>query len=446
MSWSVEQVLALAPDPSSAKLGKDLSAARKWKTLGANEVCAWGTIQGSGKDAYQTSIDLSGPAFRCSCPSRKFPCKHGLGLFLILAHQPSAMTEKAPPLWTTEWLSKRAGKEEKKAAKLAAPEAPPDDEAAAKALAASAKRAAARESKVSSGLEELGVWLGDLVRAGFATLPGKPSSFWQVPAARLVDAQASGLARRVAVLDGITTTGEGWPVQLLREAALLHLAREGWSRIESLPPETRADLRTTVGYTTSQEDLLAQAGLRDQWAVVGRSVEETDEGLRVQRTWLFGRQSGRPALCLSFSPGPTQPLDTSLVPGSLLDAELVFFPSAWPARAVVKQRHGTAENFTPDYPHKSIAAANAFAAGAFIANPWIERVPFALAAVYPMRRTGGWIVRDEAGDCLTISLPERKAWRLLALSGGRSCAVAGEWNGQSLHPLSVWSEGRFLPL
>jgi uncharacterized Zn finger protein len=26
------------------------------------------------------SVDLSGPAFRCTCPSRKFPCKHGLAL------------------------------------------------------------------------------------------------------------------------------------------------------------------------------------------------------------------------------------------------------------------------------------------------------------------------------------------------------------------------------
>jgi hypothetical protein len=205
MPWTVEQVLALAPDASSAKSGKDLSAARKWKTLGANDACAWGTIQGSGAKPYQASIDFAGPAFKCTCPSRKFPCKHGLGLFLILAQQPAAMTEKSPPAWTTEWLSKRVEKEEKKAAKLAAPETPPDPETAAKAAAAAEKRAAARESKVSAGLDDLGVWLSDLVRTGFAALPGKASSFWETPAARLVDAQAPGLARRVSALDGVTT-------------------------------------------------------------------------------------------------------------------------------------------------------------------------------------------------------------------------------------------------
>src|SRR5262249_32516216 len=129
MNWTVEQVLALAPDASSAKSGKDLSAPRKWKSLGADAACAWGTLQGSGKDPYQTSIDFSGPAFKCTCPSRKFPCKHGLGLLLIVAQQPGAMSEKQPPAWTTEWLAKRVEKEEKKIAKAAAPAEPLDPEA-----------------------------------------------------------------------------------------------------------------------------------------------------------------------------------------------------------------------------------------------------------------------------------------------------------------------------
>src|SRR4051794_6572598 len=84
-TWTSEQIMALAPDPGSAKAGKDLGNARKWKTLGRDDRAAWGECQGSGANPYQTQIDLSEPAFRCSCPSRKFPCKHGLGLFLILA-------------------------------------------------------------------------------------------------------------------------------------------------------------------------------------------------------------------------------------------------------------------------------------------------------------------------------------------------------------------------
>ncbi len=444
IAWNVEQVLALAADASSTKSGKDLSAPRKWQSLGQNEVCLWGMIQGSGEEPYQTIVDLNGPAFKCTCPSRKFPCKHGLGLFLILAQQPAAMTQKQPPAWVTEWLAKRAEKEEKKT-RQAAPAAPPDPESEAKAAAAVEKRKAAREDKVTAGLEELGLWLGDLVRTGFATLPSKPSSFWETAASRLVDAQAPGLARRLGELDGITTTGEQWPDRLLRQAALLHLAREGWTRIASLPEATQADLRAALGFTTSQEEVAGQAGVRDVWLVAGRRVVEEDR-LLVQRTWLFGAKTKRAALCLSFSAGPNQPLDVSLAPGTALDADLVYFPSAWPLRALVKQRHGSPESANAVLPHASIAEANAFAAEAFIANPWLERVPLALAAVTPLHRPPTWMVRDAAGHCLPLEIQETKGWSLVALSGGRPIALAGEWNGVTLCPLGVWVEERFLPI
>jgi hypothetical protein len=445
MPWTVEQVLALAPDPSSAKSGKDLSAVRKWLTLGADSVCAWGTMQGSGKDPYQVSIDLSVPAFKCTCPSRKFPCKHGLGLLLILVQQPDACSEKQAPAWTTEWIAKRSQKEQTKATRAAEPIVPSDSEAEAKAAVAAQKRTAGREKRVSSGLDELGVWLEDLVRVGFTQLPGKPASFWETPAARLVDAQAPGLARRVRTLDGITTTGEGWPARLLRELSVLHLAREGWSRIATLPAPTQSDVRATLGFTVSQEEVLAQSGLRDRWAVTGQYIQE-EERLRVRVTWLFGMQSKRPSLCLSFSAGAAQAFDIGLVPGTIVDAELVFFPGAFPLRALVKQQFGSPQLGPADFPHTTIEAANAAAAEAFGANPWLERFPLALAAVTPLRRAHGWIVRDDAGHFLPLDISEVQAWKLAALSGGYPVALSGEWDGELLCPLSVWAEGRFVPL
>lgn len=445
MPWTTEQVLALAPDAASAKSGKDHAVPRKWKTLGMNEVCVWGAIQGSGKDPYQTSIDLTGPAFKCTCPSRKFPCKHGLGLFLIAAQQPASFTEQSPPAWTTDWIAKRQEKEQKKSAPPAAPETPPDPEAQKKSAAAAEKRSATREARVTAGLADLGIWLHDLVRTGFTALPGKPASFWETPAARLVDAQATGLARRVAALDGITTTGEGWPARLLRATALLHLARAGWSRLAELPPDTQADLRATIGFTSSQEEVLAGPGVQDQWLVLGQYLEPT-ERLRTQRTWLFGRQSQRFALCLSFSAAPNQPLDISLVPGTLITAELVFYPGNPPLRALVRQRHGPPEFSLPPLPHARVAAAANFAAACYTGNPWLEQIPFALAAVIPVQRAQGWLVRDQDGQLLPLDLAASKAWTLAALAGGHPVALAGEWNGETLKPLSVWVEGRFLRL
>src|SRR5947209_15414590 len=106
--WTTEQIMALAPDPASAKSGKDLAVPRKWLTLGHSDQAAWGECQGSGAKPYQAQIELAEPAFHCTCPSRKFPCKHPLGLFLLLANQPGDFTQSSPPAWVTEWLSGRS--------------------------------------------------------------------------------------------------------------------------------------------------------------------------------------------------------------------------------------------------------------------------------------------------------------------------------------------------
>src|SRR5262249_16808249 len=151
--WSTEQILALAPDAAAAKSGRDLAVARKWLTLGASDACAWGTLQGSGKDPYQTSVDLQGPAFKCTCPSRKFPGRDGLGLLLLLGQAPGALSRSSqPPEWTTEWLAKRGDQEERRKSARERVEAPVDPEAAARSAAAAQQRAALREAKVSAGL------------------------------------------------------------------------------------------------------------------------------------------------------------------------------------------------------------------------------------------------------------------------------------------------------
>ncbi|MRT44910.1 SWIM zinc finger family protein, partial [Xylella fastidiosa subsp. multiplex] len=87
--WSADQVLALAPDAASRKAGSKLGAAGPWSEAGSSdEGAVWGLCKGSGSKPYQTVVDLAdaaGPAYKCSCPSRKFPCKHALGLLLLWA-------------------------------------------------------------------------------------------------------------------------------------------------------------------------------------------------------------------------------------------------------------------------------------------------------------------------------------------------------------------------
>src|SRR5215470_17970544 len=96
MNYSAEQIIALAPDAASAKAGRSLATASKWQNVGHDERALWGECQGSGAKPYQTVIDLSEPAFKCTCPSRKFPCKHALGLFLLVANQSPTSDTVAP--------------------------------------------------------------------------------------------------------------------------------------------------------------------------------------------------------------------------------------------------------------------------------------------------------------------------------------------------------------
>lgn len=108
MELSAESVLALAPDVASAKAANGLLKPGGWPTL-ANAAAVWGECQGSGSKPYQTQVDLSGPTFKCSCPSRKFPCKHGLVLLLLKAKDPSLFKADTPPAWVTEWRHAPSG-------------------------------------------------------------------------------------------------------------------------------------------------------------------------------------------------------------------------------------------------------------------------------------------------------------------------------------------------
>lgn len=116
-AWTAERVLALAPDDASAKAGKGLASPSKWDLLGQNEQALWGLCQGSGKNPYQPRVDLREVAFRCSCPSRKFPCKHSLALLLLHASQPSLFKSAQPPEWVAQWLQERVARAQKREGK-----------------------------------------------------------------------------------------------------------------------------------------------------------------------------------------------------------------------------------------------------------------------------------------------------------------------------------------
>ncbi len=437
------QVLALAPDPASARAGQGLGNPAKWSSLGRDERSVWGECQGSA--LYRTQADLGGPAFHCSCPSRKFPCKHGLGLLLVLANSPARVAASPAPAWVEEWIKKRDASAQKKA--VPAP-ASADPEAGRRQEEDRQKRAARREDRVRAGLAELQTWLGDLLRQGLAHAKSQPARFYDAAAARLVDAQAPGLARRLRNWPTLFASGDAWADRVLAEAGALQCLLNAAARADALPAGLRASVRAAVGWTVGEQELLADPAaerVTDRWQIVGRRVEEEDR-LRTQRTWLVGETTGRTALCLSFAAGPQGALDFSLAPGTAASAELVFYPSAAPLRALVARREDDTTPFTQPAVCADFAAATAPAATLFAADPWLERVPWFVRDCVPVRAGERWKLRDDAGAGVPLARQFAEPWELVAASGGAPVTVFGEWDGRALLPLGAFAEGRFIAL
>jgi hypothetical protein len=436
-----EQILALAPDASAAQAGRKLANSRDWRQLGQSEDAVWGECQGSGKDPYRVQIDLQEIAFRCSCPSRKFPCKHGLGLLLMLVNQPAAIPATEVPPWVAEWLVKRRQAEAKRKEPATS-----EQQAASepKRSAARAKSSAQRETKVLAGVGELERWIQDQIRTGLASVQQRPVSAWESMAARMVDAQAPGLARRVRELAQLPRSGADWQITMLERLASLALLLEGYRRREQLPAELVSEIRSQIGWTQDQDSIRTQPGTIDTWLVLGQHTIEED-GLHTQRTWVWGSTSNQPALLLAFAAGG-QPLDRTVIPGTCFRGELCYYAGVAPLRALIKER-----TLLPDLPitmpgYPSIQEACNANAARRAQNPWLEQVPMPLRAVIPRHHASSWHIQDRDGRMLAIIAANQHLWRLLAISGGMPIDLFGEWDGKQLVVLSVFVNQQFIRL
>lgn len=440
MTLKADQILALAPDAASAKAGSQLAGPAKWGQLGRSDNALWGECQGSGKDPYRTQIDLGEPAFKCSCPSRKFPCKHGLGLYLLLAAQPALFGAAEPPQWVQDWFQNRQPRKDKKRESAAGEAAEPTPEEAAASAAQVRKREEKREQKVARGLSELQTWLQDLAREGLSSVRARGPAFWDGMAARLVDAQAGSVAARLRRAGGICfQTGlHDWEQRLGRELASIYLLSKACQGLDQLPRALQHDVRALIGWNVSQDEVLAEPPLADRWQVLAQRTSE-EERVRVRATWLRGLASERWALLLHYSAGG-QGFDKPLGVGTQFDGQLCFYPSAWPLRALIKQQSGLAPMAAVP-PAPSLETALGAQADALAAQPFLERYPLALAGVVP-DSADHTMLRDSGARPIVLHAAFRHTWQLLSLSGGHPLTLIGEWDGGAFLPLSVWHESR----
>jgi hypothetical protein len=432
-----DQVIALAPDSASVTAGRKLATRASWTERGADEGAVWGLAKGSGAKPYQVAVDLeAGPAFTCSCPSRKIPCKHVLGLLLLQSSdEPGAAPQ---PGYVSEWLESRAKRAEQAAVRSEARAARAADPEAR------AARAAKRAASISGGLEDLDRFLTDLMREGLAAARERPAAWWDGQARRLVDAQAPGLAERVRRLGATLHAGRrDWPAWALEQAAMLYVVTRGWRRGVELPPDLHADLRAQVGWSVATEDVRA-ASPPDPgpWAVIGVRVED-QERLRIRRTWLLRESDRRVGLLLDFSAPGGGSLPVGYPLGTVLDGGVHRYPGRSGLRVLAGHDLHSGGEWAGPGASATVDAALEMWSTALRSDPLVDRIAVVLGEAVPVRARGRWWLRRSDGEALPVP---GEPWRLISLAGGGPIGVAGEWNGDTLRLLSAHVDGRIWSL
>ena len=400
----------------------------------------WGECQGSGRTPYRVTVDTGGRRYQCSCPSRKFPCKHALGLLFLWAEH--RIDESGEIASFAKDFAEKVGRADD-------PDGAGDQQAAtreqtAAQRAAAAARAAERERRVQDGLAELERWLVDQVSGGLARVAQDPYTWSESIAARMVDAQAPGVASWLRRLPAVIASGPGWPGRLLDELALLHLLIRGYTRRTELPDDLLATVREHIGFTVARADVLTGPPVWDQWVVVFfRDLD--NELVSTRRVWLRGNTSGRWAQVLFFAAGGAG-LDSSLVPGTVLNADLHFYPGRAGLRAVVGATYADAAPMTGWQPTGDtiLRAADSWAA-ALAADPWQHQIPVVVRGRVDFDERG-WTLTDTEGGSVAVRGDDLDLWRLLALTAGTVVDVTGEWSPSGFRPASVIRAGQLVGL
>lgn len=449
MSLKLPAIEAVAPDQAS------LSAARKIKPhsfplLGKDQTrgLIWGECQGSGSSPYRISVDLSDLGAKCSCPSRKFPCKHALALMLAAAERTDGFVPGVAPDWVNDWLSRRRSSNAAKPGEarqrgvvsLAAVEKPEekDPQAEAKAAARRERLKQQREESILATLDELDRWITDQIETGLASFAARAPQQCRLVAQRLVDAKAPALAAQLDALPSATLAlSEAERAQFaMEQLGGLHLLADAYRRQSALPDALRHDVRRLIGWTIERQELLdSPDALRAQgtWLVLATRAEIQPDKLRRIETWLMSTEL-QFAVLIDFVPVVAGQSGSAFVPGEAFEAELVFYPSAAPLRALIASRGPEQVFVWPAAQHKLDVALKAYDALA-ATYPWLSAWPILVRDVKLAGSAddGLWLVVDNGA----APVLRKQKDEVLALTVASIDSIMGLWDGRFFTALAA---------
>ncbi len=478
MSFSLKKVEELAPDQASLNAASKLIKPAKWPLLGreSQRSLLWGECQGSGSNPYRLSVDLSDLGYRCSCPSRKFPCKHVLALLWQYAESAERFQDAGAPDWVEDWLGRRrpkaasgralpAGKAatEKASLRAARKEEDSPEKTAKNEVRAAAQRERQRrkrEESILQGLDELDRWITDQLDRGIAAFAQSAVQQCRLAAQRLVDAKASGVA---STLDQLPAALFALPEELRHDFLIerlggLHLLSQAYRNQDELPPLLREDVRRLIGWSTRREDLLADPGatrVRSRWIVLATRTESQADNLRRIETWMWRvsaadvtASEGKPefAVLIDFVPLSAGATVAPFTPGESFEAEVVFYPSAAPLRAVIAERWKDEADIPWPEPECSLPRAIKRYFEVLARQPWLAATPITAADTRVLADDHDGLFLADRDQEVFLRLDPTQREGALPLLGLEGLAVAGLWDGRFLQLLTADTPlGRWLP-
>ncbi|MBV1830393.1 SWIM zinc finger family protein [Komagataeibacter sp. AV436] len=436
----------LAVDQASLRAGLGLAKPAKWSGLGhsPDETLLWGECAGSGARPYRVMVDARDMGSKCTCPSRKFPCKHVLGLICLCAGHKAPFAPGAPPEWVGEWLARRRPKAattpavarpagmapDLEAARQARPNTPDDPKAEARREDAARKRAEETTQAVCCALGTLEQWIGDQLRLGLGSFVDNMPERCRQVAARLVDGKATALASRV---DELPARILALPAGARLQASVVELGKLVQLACAFRAAPQRPDLRRLVCTAETRESVLAHPDTRSVhavWEVLASQQHMQRDRLVVQTTWLLNLGDGGPrfAMLVDFFPkGAGVQRGGLFMPGAYFTGTVAFYPAPYLLRAILCEHAALQpDDPPPDWPAGEPPRATINAA--LLAAPWSLEVPLMLPA--------GRIMHDEA---------KHLWWR--ADDGSLTLPLAGDvppvWLGTDLtRATGLWAHGR----
>ncbi|NPU66561.1 SWIM zinc finger family protein [Bradyrhizobium sp. 83012] len=464
MSLTRERIEGLAPDQASLAAALKLVKPASWPVLAAStdaEVL-WGECQGSGATPYRIVTAADGGSYKCTCPSRKFPCKHVLAVLWLRVDKPERFESASPPQWVEDWSARRrggghspgkpkpdgdeAGTPPSLDAALAeaATTTPADPKAAARAEAQRERIKAEREGAILAGLDELERWIADQLNQGLADFAGRVGSAARTLSTRLVDAKAGGLAARLDQLGTeLFRVGEERRADLaIERLGAMALIASAYRHQDRLPAPLRDDVRRAVGWSLRREELLADATaprVTSVWIVAANLSEVQPDKLRRLETWMINASTDinqpRAAVLIDFVPVSGGGAGFPFSPGELIEGEVVFYPSAAPLRGLLASRKTA---ITARWPQSlpGLTPALQDYAGRLAALPWLDRWPLLLSNV--ALRTAGKNalgIADVSGAAIAV---ERSQFdQLLPLLGLDDVSLLCLWDGRTAQVLAA---------